>query len=328
MGPHRTSTFASSPRAPPRVTPIASVVTSACGSRWPRGRRRPPRRHRATFAPLRHWNSPPRPGRSSRWRRGTAIRSQRVRPPTSSCYVRRARLWPSAGSGQRQTDWRRRTRRVSPGFVTPSRAPIWALMHGRGDPVASICVTEKTVMKTRGTRRRSAHQSRLRILVTSTASSTGSSRSCRRKRARPSSTLASRLAERTRWAYRLAIASHPFCTSRSTLTMSSKLLSGCTRDCAEIAVEIAAETAFRAVREIARDCTEIAGFTRAAVPSPVLLTIGPVTIGPVPEIAPRLHRDWTRDQWTRALTNASDTVRAPAGVQGEPRRKPSGRSQE
>ena len=188
-------------------------------------------------------------------------------------------------------------------------------MHGRGDPVASICVTEKTVMKTRGTRRRSAHQSRHRILVTSTASSTGSSRSCRRKRARPSSTLASRLAERTRWAYRLAIASHPFCTSRSTLTMSSKLLSGCTRDCAEISTEIAAENAaeiaFRTVSEIARDCTEIAGFTRNAMPSPVLLTIGPFTIGPVPEIAPRLHRDWTRDQWTRALTNASDTVRLP-----------------
>jgi hypothetical protein len=31
----------------------------------------------------------------------------------------------------------------------------------------------------------------------------------------------------------------------------------------------------------------------------------------VPEIAPRLLRDWTRDQWTRALTNASDTVRLP-----------------
>jgi hypothetical protein len=77
------------------------------------------------------------------------------------------------------------------------------------------------------------------------------------------------------------------------------------------------------VSEIARDCTEIAGLTRNAMPSPVLLTIGPVTIGPLPEIAPRLHRDWTR-----ALTNASDTVRAPAGVQGEPRRKPSGRSQE
>jgi len=332
MGPHRISTFASSPRAPPRVTPIASVVTSACGSRWPRGRRRPPRRHRATFAPLRHWNSPPRPGRSSRWRRGTAIRSQRVRPPTSSCYVRRARHWPSAGSGQRQTDWRRRTRRASPGFVTPSRAPIWASMHGRGDPVASICVTEKTVMKTRGTRRRSAHQSRPRILVTSTASSTGSSRSCRRKRARPSSTLASRLAERTRWAYRLAIASHPFCTSRSTLTMSSKLLSGCTRDCAEIAVEIAAETAFRAVREIAprwhRDCGLYA--RRGALPcsSDRWTRYHWIRARDCTEIAPRLHRDWTRDQWTRALTNASDAVRAPAGVQGEPRRKPSGRSQE
>jgi hypothetical protein len=59
--------------------------------------------------------------------------------------------------------------------------------------------------------------------------------------------------------------------------MSSKLLSGCTRDCAEIAVEIAAENAaeiaFRTVSEIARDCTEIAGCTRNAMHSPVLLTI-------------------------------------------------------